>query len=144
MPQMDLTQVDELVNLQGATVLDRDGERIGTIEQLWVNNVNNLPEWAAVKTGKLLGSMSRYVPLRAADISETVTVAYTKDEVKSSPQFEPQEASKDDIEALYRHYRQPLPAPAPPKVRNPFDRLTATWVPGVGREAAAVGEQYRQ
>ncbi len=139
----DLSQVDELVDLRGATVVDSEGEKIGTIEQIWVDNANSLPEWAAVKTGKLLGSQIRYVPLRAADLASDVTVAYTKDEVRDSPDFDPKRASKDAIEALYRHYRQPLPAPAPPKVRNPFDRLTAAWTPGVGRRAAAVGEQHR-
>lgn len=144
MAQSDLSQVDELVGLRGATVVDRDGDKIGTVVQIWVDKVNNLPEWAAVKIRELVGSQTRYVPLRAADLGSQVVVAYTKDEVKSAPDLDPGRASTDDIEALYRHYRQPLPAPPPPKVRNPFDRLTAAWVPGVGRKAAAVGEELRR
>ena len=143
MTETDLTAAGELLDLRGATVVDRDGHGIGELEQLWVDNVNGLPEWAAVKTKRLLGSSVRYVPLRAADFGEDeVTVAYTKDEVKGAPDFDPHRASRDEVERLYRHYRQPLPAPPRPKVRNPFDRLAATWVPGVAEKAAAVGAEY--
>ncbi len=144
MSQNDLSQVDALIDLQGATVVDPDGNKIGAVVQIWVDKVNNLPEWAAVKTRELLGSQTRYVPLRAAELGGEVVVAYTKDEVKSAPDFDSERASQDDIEALYRHYRQPLPAPPPPRVANPFDRLTAAWMPGVGRRAAAVGQQFRE
>ena len=136
----DLSQVGELIDLRGATVVDRDGTTIGTIEQIWVDRVNELPEWAAVTLNRKRGT--KLVPLRAADLSpERVTVNYTADEVKGAPAIDPGDSGREDMERLYRHYRQPLPAPPPPKVRNPFDRLTATWVPGVTEKAAAYGHR---
>lgn len=142
MGQMDMSQVEQLVDLQGARVVGSDGEWIGRVEQIWVDNVNHLPEWAEVSTGRLGGS-SRYVPLRAADLGDgEIVVNYTKDEVDSAPAFEPTAGGRDAFEALYRHYGQPLPSPPPPQVRNPFDRLTATWVPGVREKAAAIAARF--
>lgn len=141
----DLSQVGELIDLRGAPVVDRDGTTIGTVEQIWVDRVNELPEWAAVKPSR--ARKTRLVPLRAADLSpERVTVNYTAADVKGAPDIDPRESGREDMERLYRHYRQPLPAPPPPAVRNPFDRLTATWVPGVAEkaaEAARRGEALR-
>lgn len=124
-----MSQVDELVELRGAEVVASDGRRIGTVEQIWVDGVNGLPEWAEVRIGALRGT--RHVPLRAADMGHgRVTVNYTAEEVETAPEFDPETAGDDVVKALYRHYRQPLPAPPPPQVRNPFDRNTARWVPG--------------
>ncbi len=145
MPDIELTQIGELIELEGATVVGSDGERIGRVEQIWVDNVNGLPEWAAVRVGHLPGARTRLVPLRAADFGDgEVRVNYVKDEVEGAPDFEPAQAGPDDEERLYRHYRQPLPAPPPPKVRNPFDRMTAVWVPGVARRAAEAAEAGRR
>ncbi|MDP9389072.1 MAG: PRC-barrel domain-containing protein [Actinomycetota bacterium] len=144
MGDIDMFQVDELIDLKGATVVGRDGEKIGKIEQIWVDTANALPEWALVKAGGLLGRHSRFVPLRAADFEQgEVKVAYTKDEVESAPDVDPDQVSRDDEVRLYQHYGQPRPAPPPPQVRNPFDRLSAVWVPGVGERAAAVGKHLR-
>lgn len=124
-----MSQVDELVELRGAEVIASDGRRIGTLEQIWVDSVNGLPEWAEVRIGAL--RRTRHVPLRAADMGDGwVTVNYTAEEVETAPEFDPETAGDDAVKALYRHYRRPLPAPPPPQVRNPFDRDTARWVPG--------------
>ena len=126
---IDMSQVDELLELRGAEVSANDGRRIGTVEQIWVDGVNGLPEWAEVRIGSRRAT--RHVPLRAADMADGgITVNYTADEVGSAPEFDPETADDDAVQALYRHYRQPLPAPPPPQVRNPFDRNTARWVPG--------------
>lgn len=142
MEPIDVTELDELFALKDATVVGIDGEKIGKVEQVWVDNVNGLPEWAEVKMGHLLGARSRYVPLRAAEIGEgEVKVAYTKDQVESAPGFQPGQAGPAEERGLYRHYGQPLPAPPPPEVRNPFDRLKSAWVPGVAEKAGEYGRR---
>ena len=143
MSDMDLSQIDELADLKGAKALSSDGEKIGKLEQIWVDNVNHQPEWAEVKTG-LLPGRARYVPLRAAEFGDgEVRLAYTKREVESAPDFDPQTADQDEVVGLYRHFRQPLPTPGPPKVRNPFDRLTATWVPGVTQKVEEITSRFK-
>ncbi len=143
MSYIEISELDELVDLEGAAVLASDGEEIGELEQVWVDTTHGLPEWGLVKTGKLFGG-SRYVPLRAAEFGEgQLKVAYTKKEVQSAPDFDPEQAGTDEVHALYRHYGQPLPAPPPPQVRNPFDPLKAVWLPGVGEKAAAYGHKSK-
>ncbi|MGH9154083.1 MAG: PRC-barrel domain-containing protein [Acidimicrobiales bacterium] len=142
MGPMDTWHVDELVELRGAEVLGIDGGRIGTVEQIWVDNVNALPEWAEVRIGRG-GRATRYVPLRAADLGDgRVTVNYTPEEVEQSPDLDPRTAGRDGVEALYRHFRQPLPAPPPPQVRNPFDRMTARWVPGTHERIEEIANRF--
>ena len=129
------------MDLQGADVVSSDGERIGAVRQIWVDKVNVLPEWAEVIVGRL-GGRSRYVPLRAAELGEgRIVVNYAKEEVETAPDFDPG-GGRRAFEALYRHYRQPLPAPPPPEVRNPFDRMTATWIPGTREKAEAIVNRF--
>lgn len=145
MSQPDLSQVDQLVDLQDARVVDSNDEEVGSLEQIWVDNVNALPEWAAVRVGRGLRSQVRLVPLRAADFDDgQVRVNYTRDEVTGAPEIEPDRTGHEEMERLYRHYRQPLPAPPPPRVRNPFDRMTATWIPGVREKAASYAERFER
>lgn len=135
MAHIDISQVDELVSLRGRPVVGQDGEKIGKVEQIWVDNVNGQPEWATVSLGR--GNRSRYVPLRAAQIGDDdIIVSYTKDEVESAPEFRPGEATVQDEHRLYRHYRQPLPAPPPPEVRNPFAKVQPVWAPTHGAGAS--------
>lgn len=139
MGRPDLSQVDQLVDLRGAKVVDSAGENIGSVEQIWVDNTDFLPEWAAVRVGRGPRTEVRLVPLRAADFEDgQVQVNYTGDEVVSAPEIDPDASGHDEMERLYRHFRQPLPAPPPPRVRNPFDRMTATWVPGIRGEGGVV------
>lgn len=129
MSAMDRTEIEELFDLRGQTVVDSDGEKIGKIEQVYVDPDNEEPEWMVVKTG-LLGSKSRFVPFRATERrGDDVVVPYTKEQVKDAPEFEPETATHDDEVALYRHYGQPLKADRPPTVRNPFARSQPIWAP---------------
>lgn len=137
-----MSQMEELIDLRGAEVVDREGARIGTVAQIWVDNVNGLPEWAEVAMGRT-GRNTRYVPLRAADLGDgRMVVNYTRDEVERSPDVDPRRSGRDEGEALYRHYRQPLPAPPPPHVRNPFDRMTARWVPGIHEKIDEIANRF--
>ncbi|MBW3641699.1 MAG: PRC-barrel domain-containing protein [Actinobacteria bacterium] len=132
---------EDLSALEGATVLGSDGSKIGKLEQVWVDQVNRQPEWASVKTG-VLGMRSRLVPMRAAEHrDDTVVVKYTKDEVEQAPEIDPETAGPDDELRLYRHYRQPLPAPPPPQVRNPFAGVVPFYARTAWQEGGAKYDQ---
>jgi uncharacterized protein (TIGR02271 family) len=82
-----------------------DGDRIGTIEEIYLDAESNQPEWALVNTG-LFGTKSSFVPLRgAAPTGEDVRVEYTKDQVKDAPSVDADgELSHREESELYRHY----------------------------------------
>ena len=132
---LNVTTDEELSALEGGTVLASDGDKIGKVDQIWVDRVNRQPEWAEVKIG-VLGTRHRLVPLRAAEFrDDAVVVNYTKDEVEQAPEIDAESAGPEEEILLYRHYRQPLPMPPPPEVRNPFSGAMSlyaktAWQPG--------------
>jgi uncharacterized protein (TIGR02271 family) len=91
--------------LSGANVVGPDGEKLGEVDTVYLDNQTERPEWAAVKTG-LFGSHVSLVPLAAADYQDGVLrVPYTKDEVQNAPHHDPgQELSVEDEKQLFDHY----------------------------------------
>ena len=90
---------------RGDNAVDSDGEKIGTIEEIYMDAETGKPEWLAVKTG-LFGSKLSFIPI--AEASETgggVQVPYDNQQVKDAPAVEPDgELSQEEEANLYRHY----------------------------------------
>ena len=95
----------EVYDWRGRTVVDRDGDKIGTLDEIYLDRETNEPEWALVHTG-LLGTKSSFVPLQgAAPAGEDVRVAYAKDQVNDAPSIDADgELSHQEEGQLYRHY----------------------------------------
>src|SRR5215210_3805840 len=100
-----MTAFTQMSEWRGRTVLDRDGEKIGKLNEIYLDRETNEPEWALVNTG-LLGTKSSFVPLKEATTAgDDVRVAYTKDQVKDAPSIEADgELSQREEAELYRHY----------------------------------------
>ena len=91
---------------RGATLVDNDGDKIGTIEDIYLDRQSGEPEWVTVKTG-LFGTKSSFVPIADARSSgeQEVRVPYTKDQVKDAPRIDPDgELSANEERQLYEHY----------------------------------------
>jgi uncharacterized protein (TIGR02271 family) len=90
---------------QGRTLKDRNGDKIGTIDALYLDQQTDKPEWALVNTG-LFGTKSSFVPLAgAAPRGEDVVVGVEAQQVKDAPRMAPDEELSEEQEAeLFRHY----------------------------------------
>ena len=90
---------------QGLTLLDRNNDKIGKIDELYVDDQSDKPEWALVNTG-LFGSKSSFVPLAGASPNGSEVVAdVEKQQVKDAPTIEPDGQLSEQQEAeLFRHY----------------------------------------
>jgi uncharacterized protein (TIGR02271 family) len=90
---------------QDQIMVDADGDKIGTIESIYVDDQNGQPEWALVNTG-LFGTRSTFVPLAQAGASgDQVQVPYRKQLVKDAPNLEPDgHLSEQEEQELWRHY----------------------------------------
>jgi uncharacterized protein (TIGR02271 family) len=90
---------------QGRTLKDRNGDTIGTIDALYLDQQTDKPEWALVNTG-LFGTKSSFVPLAgAAPRDEDVVVAVEAQRVKDAPKMAADEELSEQQEAeLFRHY----------------------------------------
>ena len=100
-----MPDLDTVRSWQGATMVDRDGDKIGTIDAIYVDDQTGEPEWALVNTG-LFGTRSTFVPLaQAQDLGDSVQVPYHKDQVKAAPSMTAEgQLSQDEEAELYRHY----------------------------------------
>ncbi|GIJ51841.1 hypothetical protein Val02_87270 [Virgisporangium aliadipatigenens] len=99
--------MDRVSDLRGADVLDRQGEKIGRLGQLYTDPAGQ-PAWATVQTG-WFGLRESLVPLYGAQwTTEGLQVPYDKETVKDAPNVdvEPDEPlTTDEVARLYRHYQ---------------------------------------
>ena len=105
------TEIDPR-DLIGHKAVDRNGDKIGTIDEVYLDDATGEPEWAAVRTG--LFGRDAFVPLTTSEfISEELRVPYDKSQVKDSPDFGVgQHLSPAQELQLYRYYGLDLPAGA--------------------------------
>jgi hypothetical protein len=97
--------LEDALGWRGETLHDAEGQRIGTIEEVYLDADTNEPEWALVHTGRL-GTGRSFVPLRDARMTEDgPAVPFDKSIVKDAPGVDPDgELSKREEAELYRHY----------------------------------------
>ncbi len=97
-------EMTEAYQWRGRTVLDRDGDKIGKVEEVYVDEVTEAPEWILVESG-LLSKKRHLVPLRDAfPVGEDVKSRSTS-RVEAAPTVDPEpELSQEDEERLYHHY----------------------------------------
>jgi uncharacterized protein (TIGR02271 family) len=86
-------------------VYGSDSEKIGKVDEIYVDTATGQPAWIAVNTG-LFGTKTSFVPIQGAQPDgEDVRVAYTKDEVKDAPGVKPdEELNESEEQELWAHY----------------------------------------
>ena len=102
---MATIQKDRILQYRGQDLRDRDGDKIGSIEEIYLDTQTGEPEWALVHTG-LFGSKQTFVPLRdASEGDEGLQVPFEKAQVKDAPKMDPDgQLSQREESDLYRHY----------------------------------------
>lgn len=98
-------RISDPQDLVGRNVIGSGGEKIGTVEEIYLDTDSQEPEWISVTTG-WFGTHRSLVPL--ADASEDgadLRVPYAKEQVKDAPHYDPaRELSDEDEGDLFRHY----------------------------------------
>ena len=89
----------------GRVMVDRDGNRLGEITDIYLDRETDRPEWAVVRTG-LFGLRSSFVPLaEASQVDDHIQVPHERTLVKDAPNIEADGQLSEAEEAqLYRHY----------------------------------------
>jgi len=96
----------ELQNAIGSTMYSSDGEKVGRVGQVFLDDHSGEPEWATVNTG-LFGSNESFVPLKGATVnSDRLEVPYPKETIKDAPNVDVDSGHLDEAEErrLYEHY----------------------------------------
>jgi uncharacterized protein (TIGR02271 family) len=99
-----MVDVDTVRSWQGRTMVDRDGDRIGEIDAIYVDDQTGEPVWALVNTG-FFGTRSTFVPIAQATArGDQVQVPYEKQLVKDAPNMDPDgHLSEQEEHELWRH-----------------------------------------
>jgi membrane protein len=90
---------------EGRPMLDRAGDKLGTIEEIYLVEETGRPEWAVVRLSGL-GRQRTLVPLAgAAPTDDGIRAAYGKAVVDGAPGIDPDaEPSPQQVAEVYRHY----------------------------------------
>jgi uncharacterized protein (TIGR02271 family) len=96
---------ENIATLIGSDVVDAQGDKIGTVGQVYVDDNDGHASWASVKTG-LFGTKESFVPLEDATYDgEQLRVGYDKDRVKDAPRVDADgHLEPSDEDELYRYY----------------------------------------
>ena len=99
------TSRTDIAALYEGTVYESDGDKIGGVGTVYLDDATGEPSWVTVKTG-LFGTSETFVPLDRASISGTeIRVPYSKAQVKDAPRTETDaELTPQEEERLYEYY----------------------------------------
>ncbi len=100
-----MLDTQDLGRLIGADVIDSDGDKIGTVGQIYIDADTGAPTWASVNTG-LFGMSESFVPIdEANDTGDGLRVPYEKAFVKDAPRIDADGSLEEsDENALYSYY----------------------------------------
>ena len=90
---------------------DPEGNRIGKVSQVYLDDKSGQPEWVLVETG-LFGTRQSFAPIHGSRVDEEVVVlAASKDQVKDAPSIDRDahisESEEDALREYYRGYLGP-------------------------------------
>jgi uncharacterized protein (TIGR02271 family) len=96
---------EQLASVANGDVIDADGNKIGGVGQIYLDDQTGEPSWVTVKTG-LFGTSESFVPLPGASLSGSdVVVMHDKDTVKGAPRVAADgDLTPDEEDSLYAYY----------------------------------------
>ncbi|MCZ2839847.1 PRC and DUF2382 domain-containing protein [Modestobacter sp. VKM Ac-2985] len=100
-----ITQQD-ITTIIGTNAVDTDGDKLGKVGQVYLDDQTGSPEWATVSTG-MFGTSETFVPLADASVADGVLrVPYQKAKVKDAPRIDADQGhlSPEEETELYRYY----------------------------------------
>jgi uncharacterized protein (TIGR02271 family) len=99
--------VEQVQEVIGRDAYGSDGNKIGKVGQVYLDDQTGRPDFATVNTG-LFGMNESFVPLAEADVTgDGIVVPFTKDQVKDAPKMDTEDdghLSPDAERTLYEYY----------------------------------------
>ena len=102
-----MPDLDTVLAWRGKTVVDRDGEKVGQLGALYLDQSEH-PAYAGVHTG-LFRRRESMVPLAGArELGDDVQLPYALEQIRSAPNVDADEALTDEEQdRLADHYGEP-------------------------------------
>lgn len=100
-----MTNHSNIESLRHSHVFGSDGEKIGKVGEVYLDDQTGEPTFATVNTG-LFGTKETFVPLdRAQTTEDGITVPYTKEFVKDAPNIDDDGSlSPEEEQRIYEYY----------------------------------------
>jgi uncharacterized protein (TIGR02271 family) len=100
----DTMTMEALTQAQGQPVYASDGDKIGQVEEIFVDEQTGQPEWLGLGTG-FFGTKRVLVPVKGISQSDDgFRVPYAKNQIKETPDIDGDEISQETEARLYSHY----------------------------------------
>jgi hypothetical protein len=114
-----MAEVGNLADWRGKQLFDRDGEKIGKLEDVYVDVETDEPVFGTVKEG-FIGRHLTFVPLYGAVASpDGLQVSVSKEVVQDAPNIEADdELGQPDESELYHHFELNYVPPNTPSGRR--------------------------
>lgn len=105
MNSADTPRDQQIVDLTNATAYDANGDKIGSVSDVFINDATGRPDFIEVNTG-LFGTGSSLVPLTGSSLRDgEIHLPFAKERIKDAPDVQdPTALSVDDKEAYLRYY----------------------------------------
>jgi hypothetical protein len=105
--------IDTALAWRGRTVCDRDGNELGTLNALYLDNETRLPAWAGVKRGRLRKTET-IVPLGdASEVGDALQIPYDGAQFDEAPDVDPDVTlTAEEERLLHEHYGREWAAPS--------------------------------
>jgi sporulation protein YlmC with PRC-barrel domain len=103
---MNRWDMNQLTDVRGKDIYAVDGEKIGSVRDIFYDDTSGEPEWITVGTG-FFGMQERVVPVDLLQPEgENLKVPLTKDKIKDEPDFEIKDGrlSRQDEDRLCSHF----------------------------------------
>ena len=100
-----MISTNDITRIEGATVYDNTGDKVGKVGQLYLDDHSGEPSWITVATG-LFGTSETFVPVEGARFDgDDLHVSYDQAKIKDAPRMEvDQHLSETEEAELYRYY----------------------------------------
>ena len=100
-----MTNLNRIEDLANATAYDVNGDKVGSVQDVYVNDTSGQPDFISVNHG-LFGTGTSIVPLRGHRLRDgDLHLAFPKDRIEDAPDLDDNgHLTTNDQDALYRHY----------------------------------------
>jgi sporulation protein YlmC with PRC-barrel domain len=114
--ESDLYLDEPWQDLRGFDVYDTNADQVGSVEDVYVDREQKQARLLDVSAGGMLGIGKKHFLVPVEDVKrdmdgERVTVEHPKDKVMESPEFDPDDGPKSDLQrAVHAYYGHSFPA----------------------------------
>ena len=100
-----MAETNRIEDLANATAFDVDGDKVGGVQDVYVNDTSGQPDFVSVNHG-LFGAGTSIVPLRGHTLRDgELHLAFPKDRINDAPDLDENgHLTTEDQDAFYRHY----------------------------------------